>query len=220
MKHHWIATVLIAAFAGAAGATLAHEGLSRWHAADRVTGTVNIEPEATPLVDWSTRMQALESRVSSIELRPEPSDRRVVAGESTLDAEFKAEVRAWMAESRSQPGAVRQAEVEETLYQIREAEQRERALVKDQQRAQKTEYALEKLSEQLGLRADQVDDMRVLYDREREAQSEVKRMWAENPDPEVVGQVKADRRREHNEELARILTPDQLATLRELRSGK
>ncbi|MCA8979535.1 MAG: hypothetical protein KDC14_05880 [Planctomycetes bacterium] len=210
MQPHWITIALVAALAGAAGATLAHELLPARAGASADAHAALVEPDAEPAEDFGARLRDIEQRIATLELRPAPSLRQVAVAEPVAVgvAAESARPERTAAEALSEPELREQ--VEEALAVIREEERVAREQEKEQKRIEQFELQLEKVSTALGLGTDQVNDLRTLYEAQRLAKLDLQRMWDEGFDRELVAQTKDDNAARFRTELERILTPAQL----------
>jgi hypothetical protein len=217
MKSQSITTVIIAALAGAAGATLAHEFLPDREPVATAKQVALVAPELDPAPDYGAQLAQLEQRLATLELRPEPS-LRVAAATEPQPASNEA------VESFASPSAtvaavadpVLEDHVEQALERIREEERFAREQEKEQKRVEQLENQLAKLETALGLGRDQVNDMRTLYEEQRQTKQDLQSMWEDGFDREALAQAKNDMATRRNSELERILTPQQLETFQQI----
>lgn len=210
MQPHWITTALVAALAGAAGATLAHELLPERSGDSEPKRAALVEPEVEPARDYGAQLTRIEQRIAALELRPAPSAREVAVVEDAGEPQAVDTLPVGIAVAGAIDDPVLQVHVEQALTRIREEERAAREAEREQKRLEQLELQLEKLSTALGLGTDQVNDMRSLYEDQRNAKQDLQRMWEEGFDDDLLAQTKRDNASRYRAELERILTVQQL----------
>lgn len=210
MQPHWITTALVAALAGAAGATLAHELLPERSGGSTPKQVALVEPEVEPARDYAEQLTRIEQRIAALELRPTPSAREVAVVAGVDEPQAVDALSAPLATAGAIDEPVLQVHVEQALTRIREEERAAREAEKEQKRLEQLDQQLEKLSVALGLGTDQVNDMRTLYEDQRVAKQDLQRMWEDGFDNDLLAQTKRDNASRYRAELERILTVQQL----------
>lgn len=210
MQPHWITIALVAALAGAAGATIAHELLPDRAAGSAQQQPASIEPEAEPQADLRVQLDRIEQRIAALELRPTSTARVVASSQEKPEDVETLPLGAALTTSGAISEPVLQDQVAQALERIRERERFEREQAQEQERVEQLDRQLEKLQAALGLGHDQVNEMRTLYENQRQAKIDLQRMWEDGFDRELVAQSKNDSAARYRAELERILTPEQL----------
>lgn len=222
MKNHWITTAAVAAIAGAAGASIALQFVPQWSNESEESGAVIIAPEADMVPDYGHRLAELERRLATVELRPVASVREVAAPIAEAVPETRVATTAHLApiSASAVHDAGFQDHVELALTRIREEERVAREAEKEAKRLEQVELQLAKLSDALGLGTDQVNDMRSLYESQRQAKLDMQVMWDDGFAREAVAQFKDESAARYRAELERILTPQQLDRFEMLSDNK
>lgn len=193
------------------------------------TRTVALAPDtavAPPARDLGARLaelaaenRDLRERVAALELRPAVVPRAPIEAFVPLETftAFEAEVRAALARRDVLPEAAPELKerVADVLIDLRRQEAQEKVRRYQEARAARLDQDLEKLAGWLELNAHQATEMRAVLERQYTREDEVRRLWEEGVEDEVLG----ERKRADGElfwaEAAEVLTPDQLATFRE-----
>jgi len=220
MKPHWVTTALVAALAGAAGATLAHELLPDRGGDASPKQVTLVEPDVAAAPDLREELAQLERRLAALELRPVPTARAVAATPETASRDSALTLEAATNSPAAASAPLLQEHVEHALERIREEERFAREQEKEQKRVELLENQLAKLETALGLGTDQVNDMRALYEEQRQAKLDMQAMWEDGFDRELVGQAKNDMATRYHAELERILSPQQLETFQRMGESK
>ncbi len=223
-------TALIAALTGAAGAlavtafTMAPQTTTANNAAASPSqasspAARSAEVAAAPVADalalLSNDVARLAARVEELERRSEPETRIALASPRERDANSAA----GSAKATLAPEVVQES-VATALDAIR-AEERAKAEAERQKRElERLEERLARLNERLGLSPDQTNMMRALMLAQNTQRDELERMRTQGVEREQRRVVAEDMERRRTIELARILSTEQLAGLREFESGR
>ena len=166
--------------------------------------------------DLWERLVALEARQTSTTRTP--VDPGVSAEEFE---EFKKNVLVSLAQ-RGDPDAgphEMKSWVADALEAVREEEAVERRQRNEELTARKQEGRLMALRDKLGLSDYQVDEVRTAFVAQEERNQELVRVWREGTtDDATLGETKRANADAHQADLERVLSPEQLATYRELRA--
>jgi hypothetical protein len=173
--------------------------------------------EALPDVKLLAQFQALQAenaalseRISTLELRPVPTERVAAIDNS----DFEEEVRAFMAQKKgggeATPVAL-QSKVESALTAIREQEDIEKAEIARQRRDRWISDTIAKSAEELGLTQFQTEEMNRTWIANAEAEAELGRIWQFGSEAERanIGALKGENRERHQANLQGFLSPDQ-----------
>lgn len=170
---------------------------------------------AEALAVLSDEVSKLAARVEQLERRPEPDARVELSAARALDPNTTA----GQGETALAPQVVQES-VAAALETIR-ADERAKAEAERQQRElERIEERLTRLNERLALSPDQTNMMRALMLAQNTQRDELERMRDQGVEREQrrIAAEEAERRRDV--ELTRILTPEQLAGLREMEAGR
>jgi hypothetical protein len=177
---------------------------------DAESGEEAVRPEfdlVAELQDLRDQNADLLERVRALE---SPLDTPRVAADTSFE-EFKQEIRALVtnAPPSKQVQPVLIADVENALSAIRKEEKQD-----DWQ-----EQRITKLTDMLSLTSNQADEMRTLHAERAVRNEEMKRVWQETGNRQVVGAMKTENAATYREGLERVLTPTQLETFDASRPG-
>jgi len=183
------------------------------------------------LDELSQENRDLRDRLAMLESTSVIEERTPIADRFASQAEFEAfrdEVReALAAASSGAPLTSSLASPEfreqltDTLGEIRQSEAEVAIQKKQDARIDGLDQRMPKLEEQLGLTADQSTRMRSALIAQIDRQAEMSRRWRAGEDSAVIGEIKRTDHQAHQDELASILTEQQLTTYSEqARGGK
>ena len=173
--------------------------------------------EAIPDAKLVAQIQALQEentllneRVSTLELRPLPTERVAAVDNS----DFEEEVRAFMAKNEVKGGATPvalQSKVENALTAIREQEDIEEAEIARQKRDSWISGTIEKYAPELGLTQFQTDEMNRTWIAKAEADAELGRIWesGSEADRANIGALKETNNERHQANLQGFLSTEQ-----------
>lgn len=167
----------------------------------------------------------LHQRLEGLELRPPaapPSEpvaldaREPLGGYVSLDAfeEFQTEVRAKLSK---QPQVATESpefkeQVASALVDVRKEENFEKVRKQQEARSARLDEDVEKVREWLDLEPYQADEMRQALLDQYEREDEVRRLWEEGEEGEVLGELKAAAGAAFRTDAEAILTPTQFET--------
>ncbi len=172
-------------------------------------------------------VEALRERVLELELEQPaaPSQRAPVSdGYVTLEdfAAFRDEVNEAL-EGSALVSSIKVPEFKEhlvdTLHAVRQEEVAEAVDAKLQGRLDSLDERMLKMQDHLGLTSQQSTAMRSALTMQYERNADLTRRWRAGEDTEVLGEVKRSDYQAHQDELAGILTPDQIELYRSSRGG-
>ena len=161
--------------------------------------------------------RALRNRIAMLESRPAVAQRTPVASASISSEEFdalKEEIQAEL-ETLSLSSTGEQALEEKiavVLDQARNEEKAEKANSKRAKGEDRLERNVEKMTTWLGLTNNQADSLRSTMMLQKDREEEILRLWEEGADADVLGEMKAADGQAFQDELAGILSAEQLET--------
>ncbi len=170
---------------------------------------------ALALEALSSDVRELSARVEALERQPAPDTRVALSRSPELDVD----VAARSSEAALAPEAVQES-VAAALETIRADERAKAEAEREQRELERLEERLTRLNERLGLSPDQTNMMRALMLAQNTQREELDRLREQGVEREQRRLVAEEAERRRNVELARILTPEQLAGLRELESNR
>lgn len=170
---------------------------------------------ALALEALSSDVRELTARVESLERQPAPDTRVALSRSPELDMD----VAARSSEAALAPEAVQES-VAAALETIRADERAKAEVEREQRELERLEERLTRLNERLGLSPDQTNMMRALMLAQNTQREELDRLREQGVEREQRRLVAEEAERRRTVELARILTPEQLASLRELESNR
>lgn len=191
------------------------------------TNEAALVSEALPDVKLLAQVQALQvenaslsERISTLELRPVPTERVAAIDNS----DFEEEVRAFMAKNEVKGGATPvalQSKVANALTAIREQEDIEKAEIARQKRDSWISGTIEKYAPELGLTQFQTDEMNRTWIAKAEADAELGRIWesGNEADRANIGSLKEANDERHQANLQGFLSTDQYDQYTEMVSG-
>lgn len=228
MKHSLLSIVLVALVAGAVGALctslLSSDATSTSTAsapaapdvaarAPRSTADANeADPRLAVLVEaLAANVERLAARVEELERRPEP-DVRVARAPAPSDDSAKL--------SAALAPQVVQESVVQALEDIRAQERAKAEAQRQQRELERIDERLTRLNEQLGLSPSQSSSLRALMLAQNQQRDELERQRDDGLDREQRRAAAEQLRLRADVDLARILTPEQLTTYRELNASR
>ena len=214
---------LVAAVAGAAAAGVVTLALAPSDAATPADNAVTLTEAASPrqgtdlvaeLDELASENRELRARIEALESRP-MSDARTLIEPS--DGQHSAAIAAAQggASALGVPPAEIQAQVATAIEAIRTQERAEAARAREQRELQRMEERLTDLRERLGLSPTQENDLRALLLADRAAEAEYDRQREAGMSRDALRVVREQQRTEQQAQLAKILTPEQLANYRQ-----
>lgn len=173
------------------------------------------ERDRVALAMLSDEVNKLAARVEQLERRPEPDARVELSAARALDPNTTA----GQGETALAPQVVQES-VAAALETIRADERAKADAERKQRELERIEERLTRLNERLALSPDQTNMMRALMLAQNTQRDELERMRGQGVEREQrrIAAEEAERRRDV--ELTRILTPEQLAGLREMEAGR
>lgn len=185
--------------------------------------SVALRAQLGDLIEANARLRA---RMAMLEAQPSSSR---TAADSVTAQEFDAfreEVRAAL-EALAGGGPLAasikdpefKTQLADTLQEIRQDEAVAAVVKKYQARVDRLDERMLDLESKLGLTSQQSGRLRTAFMAQYERGADLERRWREGEDVAVLGEVKADDYQSHRDDLAGILTPQQLETYGAARQG-
>ncbi len=166
----------------------------------------------------------LQMRLAMLEDRPAPATRTPIEGflsKAEFDA-FAKDVRASLAVraiAAAEPQELKE-QVAGALIDLRKEEAVKQVRDYQEKRTARLDKDVEEITERLALSSYQAQEMRTLLADQYEREDEVRRLWEDGADDELLGARKETSREEFQSDLERALTPEQVTRFWEMVSQR
>ena len=174
----------------------------------------------TQLQELQHQVRSLQARVQELEARDTSPRRAPTNGWATKDelealrALVSQDDIAWNRPDRPTPEFKQQ--VADAMSALRKDEVQE----KHEYRAARLDARINWLTEKLGLDRYQSSEMRTILASQDERNTALIQMWQDGVDDQILGETKETNRQLFDTEIQRVLTPEQITTLRELQADQ